>query len=54
MLLADRVRDGSDRYSAGGGRCGALLWVQPRDVARAARVLGAKVAVSVLRGAPRS
>lgn len=41
VLLADRVRDGSDRYTAGGGRCGALLWVQPRDVARAARVLGA-------------
>jgi hypothetical protein len=28
--------------SVGGGRWGALLWVKPRHVARAARVLGAK------------
>ena len=31
-----------DGVTAGGGRWGALLWVKPRDVARAARVLGAK------------
>lgn len=31
-----------DGVSAGGGRWGALLWVKPRDVTRAARVLGAK------------
>jgi hypothetical protein len=31
-----------DAVSVGGGRWGALLWVKPRDVARAARVLGAK------------
>lgn len=30
-----------DGVTAGGGRWGALLWVKPRDVARAARVLGA-------------
>lgn len=31
-----------DGVTAGGGRWGALLWVKPRDVARAARVLRAK------------
>lgn len=31
-----------DGVSVGGGRWGALLWVKPRDVTRAARVLGAK------------
>ncbi len=31
-----------DGITAGGGRWGALLWVKPRDVARAARVLGAR------------
>jgi hypothetical protein len=31
-----------DGVTAGGGRWGALLWVKPRDVTRAARVLGAK------------
>jgi hypothetical protein len=31
-----------DGLIAGGGRWGALLWVKPRDVTRAARVLGAK------------
>lgn len=31
----------SDAVVAGGGRFGAILWVKPRDVNRAARVLGA-------------
>jgi hypothetical protein len=31
-----------DAVTAGGGRWGALLWVKPRDVSRAARVLGAR------------
>lgn len=31
-----------DGVSVGGGRWGALLWVKPRDVTRAARVLKAK------------
>ena len=31
-----------DAVTSGGGRWGALLWVKPRDVARAARVLGAR------------
>ncbi len=31
-----------DAASAGGGRFGAILWVKPRDVVRAAKVLGAK------------
>jgi hypothetical protein len=31
-----------DGVTAGGGRWGALLWVKPRDVARAARVLRAQ------------
>jgi hypothetical protein len=31
----------SDAVIAGGGRFGAILWVKPRDVARAARLLGA-------------
>ena len=31
-----------DGITAGSGRWGALLWVKQRDVARAARVLGAK------------
>lgn len=30
-----------DAACAGGGRYGAILWVAPRDVTRAARVLGA-------------
>ena len=30
-----------DAACAGGGRYGAILWVAPRDVARAAKVLGA-------------
>lgn len=29
-----------DAVSAGGGRYGALFWVKPRDVKRAAKVLG--------------
>ena len=32
----------ADAVSAGGGRFGMILWVKPRDVARAARVLGAR------------
>lgn len=28
--------------AAGGGRCGAIFWVKPRDYNRAARALGAK------------
>lgn len=31
----------SDGVTAGAGRFGAILWVKPRDVSRAARVLGA-------------
>jgi hypothetical protein len=31
----------SDGVTAGAGRFGAILWVKPRDVNRAARVLGA-------------
>ena len=31
-----------DALVAGGGRWGALLWVKPNDVAKAARALGAK------------
>jgi hypothetical protein len=31
-----------DAVTAGGGRFGAIFWVKPRDVARAARVLRAK------------
>jgi hypothetical protein len=31
----------SDAVVAGGGRFGAILWVKPRDVNRAARLLGA-------------
>ena len=31
-----------DAVTAGSGRYGALLWVKPRDVSRAARVLGAR------------
>ena len=30
-----------DAVSAGGGRYGAILWVKPKDVAAAARALGA-------------
>jgi hypothetical protein len=30
-----------DALSAGGGRYGAILWVKPKDVARAAQALGA-------------
>jgi hypothetical protein len=30
-----------DAVCAGGGRFGAILWVAPRDVSRAAKVLGA-------------
>jgi hypothetical protein len=32
----------SDAVIAGGGRFGAILWVKARDVARAARLLGAR------------
>ena len=31
----------SDAVVAGAGRFGAILWVEPRDVARTAKVLGA-------------
>jgi hypothetical protein len=31
-----------DAACAGGGRYGAILWVAPRDVARAAKTLGAR------------
>jgi hypothetical protein len=31
----------SDAVVAGAGRFGAILWVKPRDIARAAKVLGA-------------
>ena len=31
-----------DAVCAGGGRYGAIMWVAPRDVARAARLLGAE------------
>ncbi len=31
-----------DAVSAGGGRFGAILWVKPKDAARAAKVLRAK------------
>ena len=30
-----------DAACAGAGRFGAILWVEPRDVTRAARLLGA-------------
>ncbi len=30
----------TDVVSAGAGRLGAIIWVKPRDVKRAARVLG--------------
>ena len=32
----------ADAVMAGGGRYGMILWVKPKDYARAARVLGAK------------
>jgi hypothetical protein len=32
----------TDAVTAGGGRFGALLWVKPKDVARAARALAAR------------
>ena len=32
----------ADAISAGGGRSGVILWVKPRDVARAARALRAR------------
>jgi hypothetical protein len=32
----------ADAVSAGGGRFGMILWVEPRDYARAARALGAR------------
>jgi len=32
----------ADAAMAGGGRYGMILWVKPKDYARAARVLGAK------------
>lgn len=31
-----------DAVVAGGGRCGAILWVKPKSVNKAAKVLGAK------------
>jgi hypothetical protein len=31
-----------DAVSAGKGRCGAIFWVKPEDVAKASRALGAK------------
>ena len=41
-LAAARINvTATDAVCAGGGRFGAILWVKPRDVARAARVLGA-------------
>jgi hypothetical protein len=30
-----------DAVCAGGGRYGAILWVAPRDVSKAAKLLGA-------------
>jgi hypothetical protein len=30
-----------DAVTAGAGRYGAMFWVKPRDVAKAARILGA-------------
>jgi hypothetical protein len=30
-----------DAVSAGGGRYGAILWVKPKDVVKAAQALGA-------------
>jgi hypothetical protein len=32
----------ADAVTAGGGRFGMILWVKPRDTARAARALGAR------------
>jgi hypothetical protein len=32
----------ADAVTAGGGRFGLILWVKPRDTARAARALGAR------------
>jgi hypothetical protein len=32
----------ADAVCAGGGRYGMILWVKPRDFARAAKALGAK------------
>jgi hypothetical protein len=45
--LAKLAREGInvtavDAVSAGGGRFGMILWVKPRDHARAARALGAR------------
>ena len=31
-----------DAVAAGKGRCGAMFWVKPKDVAEASRVLGAR------------
>ncbi len=41
-LAAARINvTASDAVIAGGGRFGAILWVKPRDVNRAAKTLGA-------------
>lgn len=45
--LAKLARQGinvtaADAVAAGGGRFGMILWVKPRDYARAARALGAR------------
>ena len=45
--LAKLARSGinvtaADAVTAGGGRYGMILWVKPRDTARAARALGAR------------
>jgi hypothetical protein len=41
-LTAARINvTATDAVCAGGGRFGAILWVKPRDVVRAAKLLGA-------------
>ena len=41
-LAAARINvTATDAVVAGGGRFGAIMWVKPRDVAKAAKVLGA-------------
>ncbi len=48
MLALDKLADArinvvaTDAVTAGKGRYGAILWVKPKDVAKAARVLGAR------------
>jgi prephenate dehydratase len=42
-LAAARINmTAMDAVAAGGGRFGAIFWVKPKDVAKAARVLGAR------------